>query len=45
MFDWDKSRIAAAFKVSRDKNIECTILMATNTYGMDINNLDIKIVI
>ena len=45
MSDWDKSRIAAAFKVSGDKNIECAILVATNAYGMDIDNPDIKIVI
>ena len=45
MSDWDKSCIAAAFKVSGDENIECTILVATNAYGIGIDNPDIKVVI
>ena len=45
MFDWDKSFIAVAFKVSGEDNTECTILVATSAYDMDINNPDIKVVI
>ena len=45
MFDWDKSFIAAAFKVNGEDNTEYTIPVATDAYGMGINNPDIKVVI
>lgn len=45
MFDWDKLRIAAVFKISMDKNTKCIILVSTNTYDMDINNPDIEVII
>lgn len=44
MTDWDKDLIANAFLVPGDKNMECVILEATNTYDIFINNLDIKFV-
>lgn len=37
MSDWAKSRIAASFKVNGDENTECTILVATDAYGMGID--------
>lgn len=45
MSDWDKSLIANAFKVNGEENTECTILVATDAYGMGIDNPDIKVVI
>ena len=45
MSNWDKSHIAAAFKVSGDENTEYTILMVANAYGIGIDNLDIKVII
>ena len=38
MSEWDKSLIAQTFSVLGEKNTECTILVATNAYGMGINN-------
>ena len=45
MSEWDKELIASAFEVPEDKNLECTILIATDSYGMGINNPEIKLVI
>lgn len=45
IFDWDKLLITAVFKINREDNTKCTIFVATNTYDIGINNLDIKIVI
>lgn len=45
MSDWDKSLIAEAFCIPEDKNLECTILVATDAYRIDINNPDVKLVI
>lgn len=38
MSEWDKSIIANAFAVPADQNTECTILVVTDAYGMDIDN-------
>lgn len=43
--DWDKGLTAAAFAVAADENEECVILVATDAYGMDINNPDVKLVV
>lgn len=43
--EWDKSLIANTFAVPGDKNTECTILVATDAYGIGIDNSDIKLVI
>lgn len=45
MSDWDKGFIAQAFRVKGDENTECTILVATNAYGMGIDNPDIRLVV
>ncbi len=45
MSKWDKSLIANAFAVPSDKNTECTIFVATDAYGMGIDNPDVKLVI
>lgn len=45
MSDWDKELIAKAFKINGSENTKCTILVATDTYGMNIDNLDIRLVI
>lgn len=45
MSKWDKNLIAQAFRVPRKKNIECTILVAMDVYGIGINNPDIRLVI
>ena len=43
--DWDKGLTAAAFVVAADENEECVILVATDVYGMGIDNPDVKLVI
>lgn len=45
MSDWDKSLIAKVFKTCAEENPECIIFVATDAYGMGINNPDIKLVI
>ena len=45
MSEWDKSLIAKAFQVNGDENTECTILIATDAYGMGIDNPDIKLLV
>lgn len=43
--DWDKAIISKAFCTPGDENTECTILVATDTYSMAIDNPDVKLVI
>lgn len=45
MSEWDKNLIAQAFSVAGEENTECTILVATDAYGMGINNPDVRLVI
>lgn len=45
IFKLNKELIAKAFIISDNKNFKCTILIATNIYDMDIDNLDIIFVI
>lgn len=45
MSEYDKSLIAETFQISENENQECVILIATDTYGIGINNPDIKLVI
>lgn len=45
IFNRDKLRIAAIFKINGDENIECTIFVAINAYGIGIDNLNIKVII
>lgn len=45
MSDWNKELIAKTFKINKSKNIEYTIFIATNAYGIGIDNLDIQLVI
>lgn len=43
--DWDKALTADAFGMPRDENTECTIIVATDAYGMGVDNPDVKLVI
>lgn len=43
--EWHKEITVKAFMILGDQNLECTIVVATNAYGMGINNLDIKLVV
>lgn len=43
--DWDKALTAAAFATIAEDNQECVIIVATDAYGMGIDNLDVKLVI
>lgn len=45
MSDWDKELIAKAFQINGSENSECIILVATDAYGMGIDNPDIRLVI
>ena len=41
----DKNLTAEAFRVPGEENTECVILVATDAYGMGIDNPDIKLVV
>lgn len=43
--DWNKELIAKAFKINEFENTKYTILIATDAYGIGIDNLDIQLVI
>lgn len=45
MSDWDKELIAKALKINRSENTKYIIFIATNTYGMGIDNPNIRLVI
>ncbi len=45
MSDWDKELIAKAFKINGSENTEYIILVATDAYGIDIDNPDIRLII
>lgn len=45
MSEWDKNLIAQAFNIPGKENTESTILVATDAYGMGINNPDVRLVI
>lgn len=45
MSEYDKSLTAEAFRIPGNENQECVILIATDAYGMGIDNPDIKLVI
>lgn len=45
MSEWDKKLNADAFAVPAEENTECIILVATDAYGMGINNPDVILVI
>lgn len=45
MSEWDKNLIAQAFSVPGEENTDCTILVATDAYGMSINYPDVRLVI
>lgn len=42
---WDKELIAKASKTPGNENTECIILILSNTYGMGMNNPDIRLVV
>lgn len=43
MSDYNKNLTAEAFYISGNKNNECIILVATDAYGMGIDNWDVKL--
>lgn len=45
MSEWDKNLTAEAFGKPAEENNECVILVATDAYGMSIDNPDVKLVI
>lgn len=45
MSEYDKTMTADEFRVLGEENTECTILVATDAYGMSIDNPDVELVI
>lgn len=45
MPEWDKAIIVKMFKIKKEDNTKCIIIIATDVYNMDINYLDIYLVI
>lgn len=45
MSEYDKNLTAEAFRIPGDENNECTIHVATDAYGMGIDNSDVKLVV
>lgn len=45
MLGWDETLIANAFAILANQNIKYSIFIATDNYGIDINNTDITLVI
>lgn len=45
MAEYDKEMTANKFCVPGDENTECTILVATDAYGMGIDNPNVALVI
>ena len=43
--DFDKAIIVEVFKMVKKDNFECVIFVASDVYGIRINNPDIKLVI
>lgn len=45
IFELDKAKTAEVYCVLANENIECMIFVTTDTYNIDINNPNIKLVI
>ena len=45
MSECDKKLIAEAFRIPGNENNECTILVATDAYGISIDNPDVKLLV
>lgn len=45
MSKWDKELTAKAFKISGAENTKYIILIATDAYGIGINNPEVQLVI
>ena len=45
MSEYDKNLTAEAFRIPGNENNKCTFFVATDTYGMGIENPDVKLVV